>query len=604
MKLMQKSKWILLPLFFVVFFQLHGFAQPLDVTVRQIHLMTMTPPDSFSTIGLFTYDYQPEPEDYYLNGTIEPDGGNPIWVVENLYIPDLSWNELPQSISMRFDLEPLGFVSGQEPSPGQGFIAKLYRSPQPVNDFPAESFFDIFVEIFPFPDNAEGDETPVDPTSPPLEPDAPPLIWNPVDTVSQLEYRGCRVPNLDLDDSVYPDSPEYAGDDNACGPTAAANSLKWLDDVEGEAINLPGDLRQTLTELSGFMQRQRNKGVFIDQFIRGKLDFIEAHNLNINVKFQSESLPGHVPSTSGNTSARNDNLGPQNPWPVWDWLWQQMHEGEDVEIFYKWWDGEKWRGHVVVVTGIEETPSGKKTIRYKHDLDQSSVGGTVQEARRIYIDPHGRMRMYSNGREIYIAHVVAESPGEPFPVELGSYSASYIQHDVHLFWTTESESNNYGFEIFRNDQFLTLIRGQGTTTNSYTYSYIDVNPSTGSNRYDLYQIDFNGQRVLVGSVDMDVKVPLQFSLSQNFPNPVSKQNGSTFGVHSRTSIQYSIPEKNHVSLKLYDLLGHEVATLVQEEKAPGRYSIDFNVSKLASGVYIYKLTAGNYNEIKKLILMR
>lgn len=85
-----------------------------------------------------------------------------------------------------------------------------------------------------------------------------------------------------------------------------------------------------------------------------------------------------------------------------------------------------------------------------------------------------------------------------------------------------------------------------------------------------------------------------YKLNNNFPNPFNPS----------TQISYQIPSVSFVTLKIYGLAGNEVATLVNEEKSSGRYSVDFNATGLSSGIYFYKLTAGNFVETKKMILMK
>lgn len=89
-------------------------------------------------------------------------------------------------------------------------------------------------------------------------------------------------------------------------------------------------------------------------------------------------------------------------------------------------------------------------------------------------------------------------------------------------------------------------------------------------------------------------IPEVFALEQNYPNPFNPS----------TKISYSIPTEGNVELKIYDILGNEVATLVNEVKAPGYYSADFNASSLASGVYVYTIRANNFVQTKKMLLMK
>ena len=90
------------------------------------------------------------------------------------------------------------------------------------------------------------------------------------------------------------------------------------------------------------------------------------------------------------------------------------------------------------------------------------------------------------------------------------------------------------------------------------------------------------------------EVPRQFVLSQNYPNPFNPS----------TNISFSIPAKSFVSLKVFDLLGKEVATIVSEEMSAGTYSRQWNAVTMSSGVYFYRLQAGSFIETKKLVLLR
>jgi hypothetical protein len=96
------------------------------------------------------------------------------------------------------------------------------------------------------------------------------------------------------------------------------------------------------------------------------------------------------------------------------------------------------------------------------------------------------------------------------------------------------------------------------------------------------------------SVKEDICASREFSLSQNYPNPFNPS----------TTIQYRTPNKGHITLKVFDVLGREVATLVNEVKQPGAYTVQFDGSGLASGVYFYRLQAGSVVDVKKLIRLR
>lgn len=187
------------------------------------------------------------------------------------------------------------------------------------------------------------------------------------------------------------------------------------------------------------------------------------------------------------------------------------------------------------------------------------------------------------------------------PVELTSFTGTAVQDGVLLNWTTATELNNQGFEIERsidaqNWAKIGYVPGFGTTTEPKSYSYMDENVPAGTYSYRLKQIDFDGSfnyspEVVVNVVEA---LPSDFSLFQNYPNPFNPS----------TTINYSIPSSEFVTLKVYDVLGNKVATLVDEYKFAGSYEIDFDASQLSSGVYFYKLQAGSFVEIKKMMLAR
>jgi len=185
------------------------------------------------------------------------------------------------------------------------------------------------------------------------------------------------------------------------------------------------------------------------------------------------------------------------------------------------------------------------------------------------------------------------------PVELTSFSANINGDDVTLNWITASEVNNQGFEVQRemqNGEFgiIGFVEGNGTTTEIQNYSFTDENLLPGTHTYRLKQVDFDGTSELSDVIEVEVSTPLYYSLSQNYPNPFNPS----------TTISYSIPADGYVTLKVYDVLGNEVASLVDEQKQSGIFNIHFNASALSSGVYYYTLKAGEFTSTKKLVLMK
>ena len=186
------------------------------------------------------------------------------------------------------------------------------------------------------------------------------------------------------------------------------------------------------------------------------------------------------------------------------------------------------------------------------------------------------------------------------PVELTSFVSSVSGNNVTLNWTTASESNNSGFEIERsivNGEWSKVgnVSGNGTTTVSNNYSFSDRNLASGNYNYRLKQIDFNGNFEYFNlSNEVNIGVPDNFELSQNYPNPFNPS----------TTINYSLPTDSKVNIRLFDMSGKEVATLVNEDKTAGYYSVNFNASSLSSGVYYYSINANNFTSTKKMMLIK
>ena len=198
------------------------------------------------------------------------------------------------------------------------------------------------------------------------------------------------------------------------------------------------------------------------------------------------------------------------------------------------------------------------------------------------------------------------------PVELVSFSANVSNNLVELNWITATELNNSGFEIERSShtersrsmadwEIIGFVRGNGTTSETHSYSFVDRNISDGKYSYRLKQIDFDGTFSYSKEVEVDLSQPQTFSLEQNYPNPFNPS----------TTIKYTIPnvalsgvEGSRVILKVYDVLGNEIATLVDEEKPAGNYEVNFDARNLSSGIYYCKLQAGSFNQTIKMILLK
>ena len=139
-----------------------------------------------------------------------------------------------------------------------------------------------------------------------------------------------------------------------------------------------------------------------------------------------------------------------------------------------------------------------------------------------------------------------------------------------------------------------FVKGAGTSTEKNTYTYTDDSRVTNKVYYRLKQIDFDGTSWYSQVVEAANVIPTEFALSQNYPNPFNPT----------TTIKFQLPVNSKVSLKVYDILGSEVATLVDEVKEAGYYELSFNANGLASGTYFFRINADNFVQTKKMILIK
>ncbi|MEO8230710.1 MAG: T9SS type A sorting domain-containing protein [Ignavibacteriota bacterium] len=194
---------------------------------------------------------------------------------------------------------------------------------------------------------------------------------------------------------------------------------------------------------------------------------------------------------------------------------------------------------------------------------------------------------------------VYRTEGRTIPVELVSFSATAKNNNVLLSWVTASELNNQGFEIeksFNNTNWFIIgfVNGSGTTTNINHYSFFDNEIISDVQYYRLKQIDYDGTYEYSNTIEVEISTPTRFSLEQNYPNPFNPT----------TQIKYSIKDAGLVQLKVYDILGKEVANLVKENKEAGFYATKFDASNLPSGVYIYQITTTGFMQARKMILTK
>lgn len=194
------------------------------------------------------------------------------------------------------------------------------------------------------------------------------------------------------------------------------------------------------------------------------------------------------------------------------------------------------------------------------------------------------------------------------PVELITFNAALNGDIVLLTWQTATETNNAGFEVQRmvftqtsgkeNWETIGFVPGAGTVTEPRSYTFSDQLSLNSESRltlqYRLKQIDHNGSFRFYNSDMIEYSGIGDFHLYPNYPNPFNPE----------TVIEFELPAETEVSLKVFDLNGEEVMTLIQGRFKPGKHKVVFNAAELASGIYFYTLNTGIYTKSYKMVLMR
>lgn len=208
------------------------------------------------------------------------------------------------------------------------------------------------------------------------------------------------------------------------------------------------------------------------------------------------------------------------------------------------------------------------------------------------------LNIIADTKGLYLLENGVYEPPPYIPVELGNFNSINFNSGILLSWYTVTETNNSGFELYRDSSRISFIPGKGTSTETNYYSFLDEIKIAGKYNYQLVQIDFNGSRRTIAAIEYEFSPHIKsYELKQNFPNPFNPV----------TTIIYSIPKRSFVQLNIYNVLGQKVSTLVADEKQEGTYEVQFDAnqfSSLSSGIYYYVIEAGDFRQSRRMILMK
>lgn len=240
----------------------------------------------------------------------------------------------------------------------------------------------------------------------------------------------------------------------------------------------------------------------------------------------------------------------------------------------------------------------------------NGAGNSFDEASVVKVDASGNLYItggsVGNGTSYDFATIKYHD--QALPVEIAYFNSFVKENNVALNWGTTWELNNSGFEIERSNvtgieagewKKVGFINGNGTTSEEKHYKFEDKKLAAGVYKYRLKQVDYNGNyeyHSLQG--DVIVGAPKIFEVSQNYPNPSNP----------KTKIDFQIPIDGNISLSVYDIAGKEIAVLVDGFKTADFYSVEFDGSDLASGIYFYRIIAkgsdGYFSKTMKMVLVK
>lgn len=211
--------------------------------------------------------------------------------------------------------------------------------------------------------------------------------------------------------------------------------------------------------------------------------------------------------------------------------------------------------------------------------------------------PTGALTYYfeANNPDLLNFSPVTDIQNLPWPVELTAFTAAQQGEAIALQWVTASETNNHGFHVQRLDaassgadwETLDFVEGSGTTHDERQYLFFDWSlPHDGLYRYRLKQMDFDGRHSYSPEIAVEFRLrPGEFALRQNYPNPLS------LAASAQTTVGYDVPERSSIRLVVRNILGQEVATLVDATMDAGSYAATWQPVGMPAGTYIVTLTA-------------
>jgi len=286
--------------------------------------------------------------------------------------------------------------------------------------------------------------------------------------------------------------------------------------------------------------------------------------------------------------AYHDTVNPQYVSPYTNFLWKADTTLNDIGL---------WNGDTISLQTFVDWPIGSYEI----------ILSEVMYLDSFWVDGEMILDSTAYASATNALYISVDTSDVSLLIGLSFFEVVLMNDNVSLSWTTESELDNYGYNVYRKQHGgetvkinKEVIPGQGDTSRSTNYNIIDKDILQGKTyTYTLESISYSGVYIIEGSVDIFIPISSGIYLSQNYPNPFN----------STSTIRFSIDKISKVTLLLYDVTGRSI-TLSETILGVGEHSVEIDASNLASGTYIYLLkvhdTRTNSIRIlsKKLVVLK
>jgi hypothetical protein len=294
------------------------------------------------------------------------------------------------------------------------------------------------------------------------------------------------------------------------------------------------------------------------------------------------------PGISGSLPAGIDHISPERYWQV------DILSGSVDGIYSMTIDLQS-------MSGINDYSTLKLVKRTNSSTPWEEVGTNTYPGS-------GTTVVWNNISEGFSEFGIGGAEDNSLPVTLSHFNASLNSNGVLLTWKTESELENLGYIIMRkekgNDDWKELasyltdkhLLGQGSTSEETNYQYRDISVTKGAiYEYQLADVSYAGEIVYHNVVEIEVdKLSPDFRLGRAYPNPFNP----------KTIINYELPITNYVELSIYNIRGQKIVTLVSARQEAGFYQVQWDAGGYAGGLYYYQIKAGNFYDVKKMILLK